>query len=110
MFTSQELSTAVQQECDITHFIWNDGAYNMVQFQEEAKYGRASGIDLGGVDFVKFADAFSAKGLRVNQADQLESVMKEALSHRGVTLVDVPIDYSENAKLMQNVISDEVGN
>jgi len=110
MFTSQELSTAVQQECDITHFIWNDGAYNMVQFQEEAKYGRASGIELGGVDFVKFAEAFGAQGVRVSQADQLEDVMKQALGNRGVTIVDVPIDYSENSKLMQNLISDEVGN
>lgn len=108
MFTSQELSTAVQQECDITHFIWNDGAYNMVEFQEEAKYGRSSGIDLGGVDFVKFADAFNAKGLRVNKASELESVMKEALSHRGVTIVDVPIDYSENAGLMGNIIGKEL--
>ena len=35
MFSSQELSTAVQQGCNITHFIWNDEAYNMVEFQEE---------------------------------------------------------------------------
>lgn len=39
MFSSQELSTAVQQGCNITHFVWNDEAYNMVQFQEEMKYG-----------------------------------------------------------------------
>ena len=37
MFSSQELSTAVQQGCNITHFIWNDEAYNMVEFQEEMK-------------------------------------------------------------------------
>lgn len=110
MFTSQELSTAVQQECDITHFIWNDGAYNMVEFQEQAKYGRASGIKLGGVDFVKFAEAFGAKGFRVNNAEDLESVAKEALAYRGVSIVDVPIDYSENSGLMANIIGKELGN
>ena len=110
MFTSQELSTAVQQECDITHFIWNDGAFNMVEFQEEAKYGRSSGIKLGGVDFVKFAEAFGAKGFRVNKAEDLESVMKEALAYRGVSIVDVPIDYSENAGLMANIIGKELSN
>lgn len=52
MFSAQELSTAVQQRCNITHFIWNDEAFNMVEFQEEMKYGRSSGIALGGVDFV----------------------------------------------------------
>lgn len=108
MFTSMELATAVQQECDITHFIWNDGTYNMVAFQEEAKYGRSSGIELGGVDFVKFAEAFGAKGFRVNKAEELETVMKEALAYKGVSIVDVPVDYSENAGLMANIIGENV--
>ena len=108
MFTSQELSTAVQQECDITHFIWNDNQYNMVAIQEEAKYGRKSGVDLGGVDFVKFAEAFDAKGWKVNQAGQLKKIMEEALAYRGVGVVEVPIDYSGNAELMAHVISDDV--
>lgn len=110
MFTSQELATAVQQECDITHFIWNDGAYNMVAFQEEAKYGRSSGIELGGVDFVKFAEAFGAVGHRVEKADELGDVMKKAFAHKGVTIVDVPIDYSENGGLMTHIIGEELGN
>jgi acetolactate synthase-1/2/3 large subunit len=108
MFTSQELSTAVQQGCDITHFIWNDNQYNMVAIQEEAKYGRESGVDLGGVDFVKFAEAFDAKGWKVGRAGDLETVMKTALAHTGVAVVEVPIDYSRNADLMAHVISDDV--
>ncbi|KAE9363307.1 acetolactate synthase [Stipitochalara longipes BDJ] len=107
MFTSQELSTAVQQGCDITHFIWNDGTFNMVAFQEEAKYGRTSGIQLGGVDFVKFAESFGAKGFRVNKAEDLERVMKEALDYRGVSIVDVPVDYSHVSELMGNIIGKE---
>ena len=85
MFSSQELSTAVQQGCNITHFIWNDNAYNMVQFQEELKYGRSSGVALGGVDFVKFAESFGAKGFRINDSSEIEKVMKEALDHTGVS-------------------------
>jgi catabolic acetolactate synthase len=108
MFTSQELSTAVQQGCDITHFIWNDSKYNMVAIQEEAKYGRESGVDLGGVNFVKFAEAFDAKGWKVNHAGDLDKVMKMALAHTGVGVVEVPIDYSHNAELMAHVISDDV--
>ena len=107
MFTSQELSTAVQQGCNITHFIWNDAAYNMVEFQEEAKYGRSSGIRLGGVDFVKFADAFDARGFRVQSSEQLESVMREALDYQGVSIVDVKIDYSRSSELMRNIIPND---
>jgi catabolic acetolactate synthase len=107
MFSSQELSTAVQQGCNITHFIWNDGAYNMVEFQEKMKYGRSSGIKLGGVDFVKFAEAFDAKAFRISDSSEVESVIKEALAYKGVSLVDVKIDYSDVGALAQQLIPEE---
>jgi catabolic acetolactate synthase len=107
MFSSQELSTAVLQGCNITHFIWNDGAYNMVEFQEKMKYGRSSGIKLGGVDFVKFAEAFGAKGFRINDSSEVESVIKEALAYTGVSLVDVKIDYSDVGDLAGQLIPEE---
>jgi acetolactate synthase-1/2/3 large subunit len=109
MFSSQELSTAVQQGCNITHFIWNDEHYNMVEFQEEMKYGRSSGIALGGVDFVKLAEAFGAKGYRISDSAQIDAVMDEALAHKGVSLVDVRIDYSNARNLAGNLIQDSVG-
>ena len=83
----------------------------MVQFQEELKYGRSSGIALGGVDFVKFAEAFGAKGLRVNSGEELERVMDEALKGEGeaegVVIVDVAIDYTEAQGLAGDVIPAE---
>ena len=109
MFSSQELSTAVQQGCNITHFIWNDHAFNMVEFQEEMKYGRSSGIQLGGVDFAKYAEAFGAKGFRMNDANEIEAVMEAALAHKGVSLVDVRIDYSQAKGLADGLIKDSVG-
>lgn len=108
LFSGQELVTAVQQGCNITHFIWNDGKYNMVEFQEVDKYGRSAGVDLGGVDFVKYAEAFGAKGLRADSSDEIEHVMKEALAYKGVCVVDITIDYSDNHDLMTNVISDSI--
>lgn len=108
LFSGQELVTAVQQGCNITHFIWNDGKYNMVEFQEVDKYGRSAGVDLGGVDFVKYAEAFGAKGLRARTSEEMESVMQEALAYKGVCVVDVVIDYSDNHELMANVIADSI--
>lgn len=108
LFSGQELVTAVQQGCNITHFVWNDGKYNMVEFQEVDKYGRSAGVDLGGVDFVKYAEAFGAKGLRASTSDEMERVMKEALAYKGVCVVDIVIDYSDNHELMANVIADSI--
>lgn len=56
------------------------------------------------MDFVKYAEAFGAKGFRVNKATELEKVMREAIAHVGVSIVDVPIDYSDVSELMSNVI------
>jgi len=108
MFSAQELATAVQQRCKIAHFVWNDGKYNMVEFQEVDKYGRSAGVNLGGVDFVKLAETFGAKGLRVSSAGDMEKVMREALDYDGVCIVDIEIDYSQNHELMQHVIADNI--
>ncbi|KAK0306195.1 hypothetical protein LTR91_021938 [Friedmanniomyces endolithicus] len=102
MFSSQELATAVQQGCDITHFVWNDEAYNMVEFQEEMKYGRSSGIGLGGVDFVKLVEAFGGRGFEMRSQGEVEGVMEEALAHKGVSLVNVK-------ELAGNLVKDSVG-
>lgn len=80
----------------------------MVEFQEEMKYGRSSGISLGGIDFVKFAEAFGAKGFRIKDNTEIESVMDEALAHKGVSLVDVRIDYSHAQDLAGSLIKDGV--
>ncbi|KAK1831028.1 acetolactate synthase [Podospora conica] len=106
LFSGQELATAVQQGCNITHFVWNDGHYNMVEFQEVAKYGRSAGVELGGVDFKAYAEAFGAKGMRVTEGGQMEEVMREALAWEGVCVVDVAIDYSGNGELMREVHED----
>lgn len=46
----------------------------MVEFQEKMKYQRASGVDFGPVDFVKYAEAFGAKGIRATSVEELEKL------------------------------------
>ncbi|WP_317911919.1 acetolactate synthase AlsS [Carnobacterium maltaromaticum] len=107
LFSAQELETAVRRKLNIVHLIWNDGRYNMVEFQEEMKYGRSSGVDFGPVDFVKYADAFGAKGLRVTKPSELEKVLKEAFAKKGPVIVDIPIDYKDNQALGKTILPDQ---
>jgi acetolactate synthase-1/2/3 large subunit len=72
-----------------------------------AKYGRASGVDFGPVDVVRFAEAFGAKGLRIEGPDQIAPTLKRALTLEGPVVVGVPVDYRDNHRLMQ-VIHQEV--
>ena len=106
LFTATELETAKRLGSRFVHLIWNSASYDMVEFQEQAHYGRIAGVKLGHYDVEAFAAAFGCKGYRISSADQLGPVLREALQADGPVLIDIPIDYSDNLKLMQNVHQD----
>jgi acetolactate synthase-1/2/3 large subunit len=103
LFSAMELETAVREECHFVHFVWRDGSYNMVAAQEQMKYGRTSGVDFGPIDLVRFAESFGAKGLAIEKADDILPALREAQSLDGPVLIDVPIDYGDNAVLFENL-------
>lgn len=103
LFSAMELETAVRLKCNLVHLVWVDGYYDMVGIQEMAKYGRLSGVTLGPVDVVRYAEAFGAKGLRIERPDQISSTIKQALEMQGPVIVGVPVDYRDNHKLMEIV-------
>lgn len=107
LFSAQELETAVRLKQKIIHLIWNDGSYNMVEFQEEMKYDRSSGVHFGPVDFVKYAEAFGAKGLRATSKAELEAAIQEGLATEGPVIIDIPIDYSYNKELGKTILPDQ---
>ena len=110
MFSSVELSTAVQHHLNIVIVVWNDGGhYDMVRFQEEMKYQDSAGVNFGQVDLVKFAESFGATGLRVDDPSNLEETMKKAFSVEGPVVVDVPVDYSHNHELAKSLIDTQLG-
>lgn len=108
LFSAQDLETAVRLKLPIVHVIWNDGAYDMVKFQEEVKYGKAAATDFGPVDFVKYAESFGAKGLRVDKAEDLEKVLDQAFKEEGPVIVDIPVDYSYNKELSKQLLDDQL--
>ena len=99
LFSAQELETATRLGLHFTHIIMRDNAYDMVAFQEVAKYGRSSGVQLGDYDITHYAAAFGAKGIRVNTMDEFDHALKQSLSDTGITIVDVAVDYSRNTDL-----------
>ena len=106
LFSIMELETAVRLKCSLVHLVWIDGHYDMVKFQEVARYGRASGVDFGPVDIVGLAEAFGAKGLRIESPDQIAPTLKQALAIEGPVLIGVPVDYRDNHQLMVMVHPD----
>jgi acetolactate synthase-1/2/3 large subunit len=101
LFSAMELETAVRLKCNLVHLVWIDGHYDMVGFQEVAKYGRTSGVDFGPVDVVQYAEAFAAKGLKIETPDQISSTIKKALEMEGPVIIGIPVDYRDNHKFME---------
>jgi acetolactate synthase-1/2/3 large subunit len=99
LMNSQELETARRLGLAIVNVIFRDGGYNLIQWKQQTHLGRESGVRFGNPDFVELARAFGAKGYRVESARQLAPILAEALAQPGPSIVDVPVDYRENAKL-----------
>jgi acetolactate synthase I/II/III large subunit len=103
LFSGMELETAVRLKLNLVHMIWIDGTYDMVAVQELPKYKRTSGVDFGPVDVVKYAEAFGAKGLFINSADEIGSTLHQAFETPGPVLIGVNVDYRDNHKLFESV-------
>jgi acetolactate synthase I/II/III large subunit len=108
LFSAQELETATRLGLSFTHVIMRDNTYNMVAFQEELKYGRTSGVQLGDYDIVHYAAAFGAKGIRVSSLTEFEDAFTRSLAESGVTIIDVLVDYSRNTELFAELHDDVV--
>jgi len=99
LFSATELETAVREKLHFILFVWDDGGYDMVKEQQLMKYNRRSGVDLGYCDIVKFADAFGAKGYRLDDSTEFDAIMEQALAEEGPVLIHMPVDYSDNMEL-----------
>lgn len=104
LFSGQELETAVRLHANIVQLVWVDGYYDMVRFQEQTKYGQTAGVDFEPVDFVKYAHSFGAQGLRVDQQHSLSQVLTQAFALTGPVIVEIPVDYSQNQQLNQELL------
>jgi acetolactate synthase-1/2/3 large subunit len=96
--TAQELATAVQYGTNTKVVVMNNNYLGMVrQWQEKFYASRYSEVDLsGGPDFVKLADAYGARGLRVTHPSELRDVLEEGLNTPGVVVMDVNVTAEEN--------------
>jgi acetolactate synthase-1/2/3 large subunit len=96
--TNQELATAVQYGLPVKILIMNNGYLGMVRQWQEMFYDRTySEVDISvAPDFVKLAEAYGAAGFRAEKPSELHSVLKTAINHKGVAVVDIVVTKEEN--------------
>ena len=105
MMNSQELETAVRLGLNLVVLVLNDAAYGMIRWKQDQLGFPDYGLTFSNPDFVTYAQSYGATGHRVERSADLVSVLNAAFEAGGVHLVDLPVDYSENKK----VLIDELG-
>src|SRR4029077_1508027 len=100
MMNSQELETAVRLKLNLVVLILDDGAYGMIRWKQAVDSFPDFGLTFGNPDFVKYAESYGASGTRVAATEDLIPALEAAFQGGGVHLVAVPIDYTENTRVL----------
>jgi acetolactate synthase-1/2/3 large subunit len=109
MMNSQELETAVRLGVNLVVLIIQDNAYGMIRWKQAADGFADFGMSFGNPDFVTYARAYGINGGRVETADSLAPMLEAAFAKGGLHLITLPVDYSENIRLLAGSKRPQVG-
>jgi acetolactate synthase I/II/III large subunit len=104
MMNVQELETASRLKTPIVNVIWENRQYGSIVWKQDKKFGEHFGVDFTNPDFVKLAESFGLPGWRCESAADFGERLRHALSLDVPSLIVLPIDYS-----LDVAISEELG-
>jgi len=110
MMNSQELETAVRLKLDLVVVIVEDSAYGMIRWKQAVDRFPDFGMTFGNPDFVRYAESYGGHGHRVGSAAELVPTLEAAFAAGGVHIVAVPIDYSENTRVLVDELGGRIAN
>jgi acetolactate synthase-1/2/3 large subunit len=108
MMNSQELETAVRLRLNLVVLIVQDNTYGMIRWKQAVDDFTDFGLTFGNPDFVKYAEAYGAQGTLIQSTEDLVPTLNAAFESGGVHLVTVPIDYSENVRVLVDELASRV--
>ena len=108
MMNSQELETAVRRKLDLVVLVLVDGAFGMIRWKQAVDGFADFGMTFGNPDFALYARAYGAQGHSVTEIKSFAPTLEAAFRAGGVHLVAVPIDYSENKRVLVDELQGRV--
>lgn len=108
MMNSQELETAVRLGLNLIVIILNDNGFGMIKWKQDSQKLPSFGLNFGNPDFVTYARSYGAKGYRITKTEEFVPLMEKLLDTKGVHVVEVPVDYSENVKVFTHELAQNV--
>jgi acetolactate synthase-1/2/3 large subunit len=104
----QELETAVRLRTAVVNVIWENSQYGSIVWKQDKKFGRHFGTDFTNPDFVQLAGAFGMPAWRCESVDDLGRHLQQALSLDVPSLIVVPIDYSIDVSISEQLGTETV--
>jgi len=104
MMNSQELETAVRLQMNLVVLILKDDSYGMIRWKQADMGFEDWGLTYGNPDFVRYAESYGAHGYRIEATDGLLPLLRKCHGTPGVHVIEVPIDYSDNDRILNNEI------
>jgi acetolactate synthase-1/2/3 large subunit len=104
LMNAQELETAMRLKTPFVNVIWENSQYGSIVWKQQKKFGRDFGSDFTNPDFVKLAESFGMPAWRCESVGEYAERLKHALSLEVPSLIVLPIDYSIDV-----AISEELG-
>ncbi len=99
LMNSQELETAHRLGLPYVNVVWTDRRYGVIELNQQRRFGRTFGVEFANPDLVQYAGSFGLPAWRVEQASEFAPLLRRALEMDMPTLIEVPIDPTENKKL-----------
>lgn len=108
MMNSQEMETAVRLKLNLVVLVLKDDSYGMIRWKQSMSGFADWGLEYGNPDFVAYGKSYGAGGHRVESADGFLPLMESCFEQGGVHLIEVPIDYSENQRVLIDELAQKV--
>ncbi|MDQ7075931.1 MAG: thiamine pyrophosphate-dependent enzyme [Gammaproteobacteria bacterium] len=99
------LETAVRLKLDLLVLVLRDNAYGMIKWKQANMGFNDFGLDYGNPDFPLYAKSYGAHGHRLTSATELSELLEACFTQGGVHLIEVPVDYSENDRILNHLDS-----
>ncbi len=108
MMNSQEMETAVRLKLNLIVLILNDNSFAMIRWKQHAMGFEDFGLEFNNPDFVMYANSYGATGHRVESTESFVPLINQCFDDGGVHLIELPVDYSENNKVLIDELKERV--
>jgi acetolactate synthase-1/2/3 large subunit len=99
----QEMETARRLSSNLVMLVWEDGGYGLIAWKQDNEFDRHTDLAFGNPDWLQLAASFGWHGHRCDASADLAATLESAFQERGPSLVVIPIDYRENARLTRKL-------